>query len=139
MGLFKKLFGRAAAPAASSIMDSAGKLANDIRSAITGDMPTEKKAELYSKILDITLETTKMQSNVIIAEAQGSFLQRNWRPLLMVMFMFIIGWNYIIAPIFRVVTLPIPKQLWTVLMIGVGGYVSGRSAEKIVSNISRRK
>jgi len=138
MGFLRKLFGKVTAPAASTVMDSAGKLANDIRSAITGDMPAEKKAELYSKILDITLETTKLQSNVIVAEAQGaSWLQRNWRPLLMVMFMVIIGWNYIIAPIFKVVTLPVPKQLWTVLMIGVGGYVSGRSAEKITANLKR--
>ena len=139
MGFLSKLFKKPAATAVSTTLDSIGNLAKDIRQAITNDIPADKRADLYSKILDIQLELAIMQSNVIIAEVQGkSWLQRNWRPILMLIVIFIISWNYILAPIFHLTSLPLPKELWTLLTIGVGGYVTGRSAEKIISNIGRK-
>ncbi|MCS7280543.1 MAG: hypothetical protein NZ583_02795 [Desulfobacterota bacterium] len=36
------------------------------------------------------------------------------------------------APLFRLPSLEIPPDMWTLLEIGIGGYVVGRSAEKIV-------
>jgi hypothetical protein len=92
---------------------------------------------------DLTKFVTQIkgQVKVIVAEATGGWLQRNWRPGLMVMFGLIIANNYIIYPYLQLfsetasktVQLPIPPDMWALLKIGIGGYVVGRSAEKIVS------
>ena len=92
--------------------------------------------DLTGKILSYQAEVTKYQTDVIIAEAKGeSWLQRNWRPSLMVVFGFIVANNYIIAPYMMAmfdwkVVLEIPVQLWDLLKLGVGGYIGGRTVEK---------
>lgn len=76
------------------------------------------------------------QAKVIMAETNsGSYLARNWRPILMLVFTYIIAHNFIIAPMFSLPSLPIPDQMWELLKIGMGGYIFGRSAEKIGSNV----
>ena len=64
-------------------------------------------------------------------EAQGSWLQRNWRPLLMVVFA-----GLVVAHWFGLTASNIPESvqnsLLNIVMVGVGGYVMGRSAEKVV-------
>jgi hypothetical protein len=90
---------------------------------------------------DLTKFTTlvKAQASIILAEATGgSWLQRNWRPLLMLIFMVIITNNYIFFPyasLFtdKVTVLELPDFMWQILKIGVGGYIVGRSGEKIVN------
>jgi len=138
MGFLKRLFAKKAGTGVSNVLDSVGNLATDIRSAITGDMPPEVKADLYGKILDVTLEVTKMQSNVIVAEAQGaSWIQRNWRPVTMLTFLILI-----ILAALRVIDLSlmqVPKPMWTLLTVGIGGYIGGRTVEKAVLNIGGNK
>ena len=34
-------------------------------------------------------------------------------------------------------TIPLPDELWNLLMIGVGGYIVGRSGEKIAEKVKR--
>jgi len=139
MPFFKKLFKKAAAPATATVLDSVGNLAKDIRTAITGDIPPERRADLYSKILDITSELAKLQSNVVIAEIQGqSWIQRAWRPVLMWVCIFIVAWNYIINPILGLnKAIEMPPELWKLLFIGVGGYITLRSGEKIINNLKK--
>lgn len=60
----------------------------------------------------------------------GSWLQNNWRPMLMVLFGLIIGYTYLIAPVFSMTSMPIPDQLWELLKIGIGTYIVSRGAEK---------
>ena len=83
---------------------------------------------------------------VIVAEAQSeSVLARNWRPVLMYLIMGLIAWIAVIAPIFGLtdVTLKalqgVPADLWNLQMIGLGGYVVGRSGEKIAEAIAGKK
>jgi hypothetical protein len=59
-------------------------------------------------------------------------MQRNWRPLVMLMFAYIIFHNYVLAPVFSVPKAEVPSDLWELIKIGLGGYVIGRSAEKII-------
>jgi hypothetical protein len=89
-------------------------------------------------LLQKQLELQKMQTD-IITEAKGNWLQRSWRPLLMVSFGFIVIYVKFIGPLFG---LPIPElelEFWELLKIGIGGYVVGRSAEKIANNITITK
>ena len=96
------------------------------------------ESQVEMKMLAYEAEIIKYQSDVIIAEAKGdSWLQRNWRPSLMVVFGFIVANNYIIAPYLSAmfgweVVLEIPEQLWGLLSLGVGGYIGGRTVEKVI-------
>lgn len=100
---------------------------------------TQAKAELLTAMSTADMSAMEAQAKVISAEASGeSSVQRNWRPHLMYMFMFIVAYNYIIAPLMTsfgvpTVTLPIPEHMWMLLEIGVGGYIVGRSGEKMVN------
>lgn len=85
------------------------------------------------------LELQRMQTEIIVAEANGNWLQRSWRPVLMLSFGFIVIYNKFAAPLFG---WPIPileGEFWTLLQIGIGGYVVGRSAEKIADKITITK
>ena len=106
-----------------------GGVATDIREAIKG------KEIDPNKLVDVYLEIAKLQSNIITTEIQGNFLQRSWRPILMLSIVFIVVNNYIMFPYFpnTFEVLELPEHLWTLLEIGLGGYVVGRSAEKAMA------
>ncbi len=107
------------------------------------DLAAKLKAALKGQILNIAhtefIELLKGQTQIILAEAKGGWLQRNWRPMLMCLFGIIVANNYIIYPYLSFFTekstmLDIPPDMWALLKIGVGGYIVGRSAEKAVKH-----
>jgi hypothetical protein len=79
------------------------------------------------------------QMNVLVAEIQGkSWLQRSWRPILMLTIVAIVANNYIIYPYLslfsdRAMILELPEKLYNLMSIGVGGYIVGRSTEKSIA------
>ena len=79
------------------------------------------------------------RSSIIIAEAQSqSWLARNWRPITMLMFGGLI--LAIATGLTNVEDLAaVPEELWRLLQIGIGGYIVGRSAEKIVPQVFNKK
>lgn len=107
------------------------------------DLKQKLKAEALTQLMtqDHSEFTThlKESASIIRAEANSqSWLARNWRPMLMCLFGLIIANNYIIFPYMNMfmpeksVLLPVPVHLWDLLKLGIGGYVVGRSGEKIV-------
>jgi len=94
--------------------------------------------QITSQVLDIQKAEVEASRDIIVAEAKGeSWLQRNWRPVLMMLFGVIIANNYILNPwleaMFSIdVRMEIPPDMWALLKLGVGGYVAGRSGEKIM-------
>lgn len=100
----------------------------------------ELQSALITAVLNFLEEQIKAQKEIILAEIKGSWLTANWRPMLMVMFMFMIFNNYILVPYLNAafkwsVTVGIPANAWDLLKYGVGGYVGGRSVEKIVKTV----
>lgn len=95
------------------------------------------KAEALIKeiILSKQLELQRMQADIIIAEAKGNWLQRSWRPVLMLCFGFIVMYVKFFAPLFGWEIPELENEFWNLLQLGIGGYVVGRSAEKISKNI----
>lgn len=84
-------------------------------------------------VLDADREWVKAQASVVKAEvASESWLARNWRPILMLVFTYIILHNYVIAPLFSVPATEIPPNMWDLIKLGVGGYVIGRTTEKLL-------
>lgn len=106
------------------------------------DKANELKAEIKKQIEKQAHKERnaliKEQSKIVGLEVQGeSWLQRNWRPLLMIIVISIIANNYIIVPYLSAIfpdyvhVLKLPNGLWALLNVGVGGYVAGRTGEKI--------
>ena len=103
----------------------------------------EERINAKNKILQVLkekeLELQKMQTDIIIAEAKGNWMQRSWRPLLMLAFGFIVIYVKFIGPLFN---LPIPEleiEFWDLLKIGIGGYVVGRTGEKMMTTYVSKK
>ena len=133
---------------------SAVKPVSDVISTInTNDLEREKlkdavgilERDLKRKAEEYDAELLKAQSSVIISEVNSeSKAARSWRPHLMYLFMIIIFNNYIVYPYLKAFTnygmlMEIPPQMWTLLQIGVGGYVAGRSLEKALPGIMNNR
>lgn len=94
------------------------------------------KAELQAQMLQHSSVIEKAAADVVVAEAKGeSWLQRNWRPITMMSFVVIVVNNYIAVPWLQTlgapaVSLDIPPDMWSLLQIGIGGYIVSRGAEK---------
>ncbi len=98
--------------------------------------------EITAKVIEYESAQLSAQKDIIIAEAKGeSWLQRNWRPILMLTIVAIIANNYILYPYIslfmpgRAVMLELPDGLWTLMQVGVGGYIGGRTLEKLTPEI----
>lgn len=105
------------------------------------------RAEVEKTILSTFADVAKTQGSVIEAEMRGEgWLQRNWRPIVAVCFAFIVVFYGLITPIavgwFGAPPVRIGDQLlgWIMdaVVICLGGYIGGRSLEKVVSLIVRR-
>jgi len=84
---------------------------------------------LQNEALALALERERLvaQAAIVSAEAGGaSWLQRNWRPITMLSFL-----GLVIADAFGMLAFRLADQAWLLLQIGLGGYVVGRSVEKI--------
>lgn len=80
---------------------------------------TAKAMEYESKILEA-------RTSIIVAEANGSsWLQTSWRPITMLTFLALI-----ILDSFGWLAVPLNPQAWTLLQLGLSGYIVGRTVEK---------
>ena len=97
------------------------------------------KNEMLKVLKEQQLQLQKLQTEVILAEVNGNWLQRSWRPILMLAFGFIVIYVKFIAPLFGLPIPPLEDEFWNLLQLGIGGYVIGRSAEKIASKVIIKK
>ena len=82
------------------------------------------------------LELQKMQTEIIVTEAKGNWLQRSWRPILMLAFGFIVIYVKFLAPLFDLRIPELENEFWNLLQLGIGGYVIGRTGEKMMNSYS---
>jgi len=95
------------------------------------------KNEIFKVLKEKELELQRIQTEIILAEAKGNWLQRSWRPILMLSFGFIIIYTKFISQLStRLITPVLEPEFWELLEIGIGGYVIGRSGEKIVDKLA---
>lgn len=94
--------------------------------------------QFAGKVLEYETKLMESRVSIITAEAGGaSWLQRSWRPITMLTFLVLV-----VCDSFGLLKFRLADQAWTLLKIGLGGYVVGRSAEKIAPSIAdalRRK
>jgi len=126
------------------------------------NLPTDALFDIGGKLIDrlwpdpaqrdaAKLELLKMEQagelkeldaamSVIVAEAQSDhWVVSAWRPITMLVFVAIVANNYLLYPYISLFwqaapLLELPPDLWDLIKIGLGGYVVGRSAEKVAMN-----
>ena len=122
------------------ILGIVGKIAGTVAERIFPNPEHELKRlelqqALQAAVLERTSEIEKAAAEVVKAEAQGqNWLQRTWRPITMLVFVSLIvarwlGWS---APN---LTEAEALKLWDIVEIGLGGYVIGRTAEKVLPGL----
>ena len=93
----------------------------------------EMQSLMAAQVMDYEAKILEAKAKIITAEATGqSWLQRNWRPITMLTFL-----GLVVADSFGLLAFRLAAEAWTLLQIGLGGYVVGRSAEKIVPQVTK--
>jgi len=96
------------------------------------DLAIKIEADFKDALLKYDSKELESAASIIVAEANGeSWIQRSWRPLVMLVF------AAIIVAHFMGYTAPGLSEdqilaLFEIIKIGIGGYVVGRSAEKSI-------
>ena len=115
------------------------------------DKRMEVEREINMALIGNSAAIEQAAASVILAEAKSEHkITAIWRPVLMMTITAIVAWNFLLAPLVELavmiftgdqipLSIPLPEQLWNLLMIGVGGYVVGRSGEKMVKNFKAPK
>lgn len=119
-----------------------GPILGDVVKKIVPDTDKHKEIEQEVKLalLEHTDSLEALRGQIVLAEAKSqNWLTSSWRPLLMLIAIAIIAMNYLVFPLIGIFypqiadhVLVLPDQLWNLLTLGVGGYIVGRSGEKMV-------
>ena len=101
-------------------------------------LPGREKKQLETDILQLLIaveeKTITEQAAAIREEARGNWLQRSWRPIVMLVFtLIILAGTFLNLPI-----LADTSRFWDLLEIGLGGYIIGRGSEQLVSSLLNR-
>lgn len=117
----------------------------------------EEKLELKAKIdtiasnaqaqiLNFINKMAEKQAAIIVAEATSEDKWvRRWRPIMMYVIIAIVANNYLLIPWLQALgwngapVIILPEKVWTLMEIGLGGYIVGRSGEKIADKWIRDK
>ncbi|WP_020408282.1 3TM-type holin [Hahella ganghwensis] len=120
----------------SSIFEPAVKLVDELHTSDEEKLNMRRRIqqienEFLGKVLEYETKLMDNQAAIIKAEATGqSWLQRSWRPITMLTFLVLVVFDS-----FGILATPLADEAWLLLQIGLGGYVAGRSAEKITSQV----
>ena len=107
------------------------------------DLQEKLKAQLQTQLLQSHTAELTAAAKIVEAEAKAGWFASSWRPLLMYVLIFILVWNYVIGPVIKIFTgaiisFELPGDVWTLLNVGLGGYVVGRSAESVARTMANR-
>ena len=127
-------------------LDSAFNFGSTLLDKFFPDKDAANKAKIVLLEMKQNGELSKLQTSagIVTAEAKSEhWLAANWRPVTMLTFVFIIANNYILYPYLALFfeeapKLEIPPDMWALLKIGLGGYVVGRSAEKVAAAVKSK-
>lgn len=94
------------------------------------------KTQLTSVVLNSLVQVAEAQKEVIIQEMKGNWMQKSWRPLMMLTF-----GGILVCKWFGITDSTIPQdlelELMSIIKIGLGGYVVGRSVEKVSDSVTK--
>lgn len=117
----------------TSVVNAVGEVVD--RLTLPAREKKQLEADLLQAIYDYEKQLAGEQASVLREELRGNWLQRSWRPLVMLTFaLIILAGTFTDLPI-----LSDTSRFWDLLEIGLGGYVVGRSGEKIMATLVRKK
>lgn len=130
-------------------LDSVLDLGNTILDKIFPDAGEKEKAQSRLNEIAARGELTQViallnaRVKVLVTEMQGNWLQKSWRPILMLTIVAIVANNYLLYPYLSLFwpqapQITLPQDLYDLMKIGVGGYIVGRSAEQIAGRWNKR-
>jgi len=113
-----------------SLIGSIGGKVLDIVDDVVEDKDEANRLKFEIQRQLIENKSMEAAAKIVLAEAQGGWLQRNWRPLLMVTFagLVVAHWFGFTAPDIHET---VQNSLLNIVVVGIGGYVVGRSGGKI--------
>ncbi len=95
------------------------------------DLATKLKAAMQARGDEYNAQVLDAQTQIIVAEAQGgSWLKQSWRPLTMLTFVALVAAHWLGFTPDNISEKEVIALL-DIVKIGLGGYVVGRSAEKV--------
>lgn len=90
--------------------------------------------DLHTKVIEYETKILDSKTQIITAEAKGeSWIQRNWRPITMLTFLALV-----VCDSFGWLANPLAVEAWTLLQIGLGGYVVSRGGEKMLKTLKHK-
>jgi len=93
----------------------------------------EAQMAAASQFMDYQKQLLDSQTQIVKAEAQGnSWLQRSWRPITMLTFLVLV-----VCDAFGWLPFRLAPDAWGLLKLGLGGYVVGRSVEKVAGPVAQ--
>lgn len=128
-------------PLFSKILDKAFKGDAEETKVIKAQM--EKELALAAA----TGELKELQQlvNIVASEARSEHkITATWRPILMLTITTIVAFKFLLFPLINMMfgtnaDIILPTELFDLLTVGVGGYVVGRSAEKVIQTYRQPK
>lgn len=92
----------------------------------------ELQTNFLVEALNYEQEQLKTRAAIITAEAKAdSWLTRSWRPITMLVFL-----GLVVLDSVGVLPSPLAPEAWTLLQLGIGGYIIGRSAQGVGKSVS---
>lgn len=96
-----------------------------------------KLLEIQAMVLDSSLEYEKelltAKANIVNSEAKSEhWITATWRPITMLTFLALA-----VGDSLGLLSSPLRDEAWMLLQIGLGGYVVGRSAEKVIKEVRK--
>lgn len=94
----------------------------------------ELQVDAFNKAEEYEGALLDAKKTIITAEASsGSWIASNWRPITMLTFLVLV-----VGDSMGLLATPLADEAWTLLQLGLGGYVVGRSAEKVTNILGRK-
>lgn len=116
-----------------NVIGEIGDIVN--RLSVSSKEKQKIQEEIQSLVYRYKSKLVREQAAAVGEETRGNWLQRSWRPIVMLAFALVI-----LSGMFMESTLLSDNsRLWDLLEIGLGGYVIGRSGEKVTESLLSRK
>jgi len=122
----------------ANIFKPAAKLVDDLHTSDEERLTAKSKmlevqAAAMQQVFDYETQALTARANIVNSEASSSnLLASSWRPITMLTFLVLA-----VGDSLGLLATPLRDEAWMLLQLGLGGYVVGRSGEKIAQTIKK--
>jgi hypothetical protein len=122
----------------ANIFKPAAKLVDDLHTSDEERLTAKSKmlevqAAAMQQVFDYETQALTARANIVNSEASSSnWLASSWRPITMLTFLVLA-----VGDSLGLLASPLRDEAWMLLQLGLGGYVVGRSGEKIAQTIKK--